>query len=226
LTALGHWIQPTPITGLVERNERIETVSSQSMTKEQEQNYEDFLEILKSHKHLGTKIFPDGSIAIAHVPHVAPVAYFHRLFAPLSIAEIETLQDELEYDFPPALVMFYNLHNGLGIYSDDLNIYGQRRNWQRTDMEAAVQQPYSIQDSNNYNWPKMASDDSLVIGSIGPDKSPITIDRLGNVFLWPNTDSPSPSRSYPDFFAFLLGEAQKLALMFNENGKAVDTQYH
>jgi hypothetical protein len=205
---------------------RLEMSLPATMTSKQQNNYTAFRDILFNHEHLGMKKFPDGSIAIGHVPHVAELAYFHRLFWPLAEPEIEALQDELEYEFPQSLRNFYQLHNGLKSFSDDLVLDGQRRDWKRSDAEAAVQQPYSIQTANTDFWPERAPPDSLVIGSIGPDRSPITINKNGQVFIWPTQESPEPSKTYPDIFELIRAEAERLALTFDENGRPIDIQYH
>jgi SMI1 / KNR4 family (SUKH-1) len=205
---------------------RLEMSLPETMTSKQQNHYKAFRDILFKHAHLGVKEFPDGSIAIGHVPHVAELAYFHRLFWPLAEPEIEALQDELEYDFPQSLKSFFLIHNGLGAFSEELNFYGQRRNWQRRDMEAAAQQPFSIQSSNIDRIPVTAAPNSLVIGSIGPDRSPITINKNGQAFIWPTQESPEPSKTYPDIFELIRAEAERLALTFDENGRPIDIKYH
>jgi hypothetical protein len=202
---------------------RLEMSLPKTMTTKQQNNYRAFRAILFKHEHLGVKKFPDGSIAIGHVPHVAELAYFHRVFWPLNDDEIQVLQNDLEYDFPESLINFFKLHNGLGTFSDDLNIDGQRRDWKRTDMEAAVQQPYSIQSANTDFWPTHAPFDSLVIGSIGPDRSPITIYKDGQAFIWPAQESPAPSKSYADIFELLRIEAERLFSMFDKGGRPIET---
>jgi hypothetical protein len=197
-----------------------------TMTAEQQNNYTIFRNILFQHKHLGVKKFADSSTAIAHVPHVAELAYFHRVYWPLKEIEIEALQDDLEYDFPQSLKSFFRIHNGLGAFSDELNIDGQRRDWKRSDIEAALQQPYSIQSANEDFWPENAPDDSLVVGSIGPERSPITIDKVGKIFIWPTQESLNPSLSYSDIFELLRVEAERLVLLFDENGRPIDVKYH
>jgi SMI1-KNR4 cell-wall len=202
-----------------------DTIPSE-LSSEQADCYGAVLKILSSHKHLGVKKFEDGSVAIGRLPQVAELAYLHRLFSPLSEEQLDALQDELEYNFPKSLRSFFLMHNGVGFFSDELNIYGQRLNWQRSNIEAALQQPYSIQSGNIDKMPKWASNDPLVIGSVGPERSPITMDKNGHVSIWKKVSSRSPATTYPEFFEFLLSEVQKLSKTVDRNGSSVEIQYH
>src|SRR5258706_14700655 len=93
---------------------------------------QDVLQILRDSRVPGRRTLPNGTELIGRVPHVAPQAWFHTIYGPLSeegIAEIERI---LEKPLPTILKRFFTLANGLNVYSDELAIYGLRSDYSRT----------------------------------------------------------------------------------------------
>lgn len=43
---------------------------------------------IESYEPLGARVLDDGARLIGHVPHVAPEAWFHQIYAPISETQI------------------------------------------------------------------------------------------------------------------------------------------
>jgi hypothetical protein len=97
-----------------------------------------------------------------HVPHVAPEAWFHFMFAPISDHEICQLENDIEIKFLDVFKDFLALANGLSIFSGSLSVYGFRNSWQRDGDDAW--QPFSIITSNTAERPADSKRSFLFVG--------------------------------------------------------------
>jgi hypothetical protein len=170
----------------------------------------------------GEQVYPDGTRRIGHIPHCAPEAYLHRLFAPLDEPSIEELQNQLDWDFPESFRRFLSLHNGVGVFSMFINVYGMRTSWTRTDPVVAAQQPFSILNPNVDRRPAEAPDDLLFIGSLGDQRDLIGMLPDGEVSLWMPKAGVVPPKQYEDVFDFLLTETKKARVLFDNRGRRKD----
>ena len=61
---------------------------------------EDIFKILKSYSSLGEETLKEGTILIGKAPHIAPMAWLHKIYPGLSTAEIGILEKELGAKIP------------------------------------------------------------------------------------------------------------------------------
>ncbi|MET4076542.1 SMI1/KNR4 family protein [Hymenobacter sp. UYCo722] len=99
-------------------------------------------------KAFGHRVLPNGTELAGHVPHRAPEAWLHELFAPLAPIELAAWEQALGASLPPALRAFYLHHNGLNLFSCTLALHGRRSGYERTGDNA--RQPFDMDDLNRY----------------------------------------------------------------------------
>lgn len=85
----------------------------------------------------------NGTILLKNVPQVAPLAYLHYLYSPLSKEQVDSLEEKFAYQLPEEIRRFFQEMNGINIFSGSLYINGLRTDLSRTT-EAVIQQPYDI----------------------------------------------------------------------------------
>ena len=99
---------------------------------------------LQRHAHLGTRSFGDGTALIGHLPRLAPHAFLHRIFGPLSDTEIRQIEERLQMQVPPSLAEFYRHFNGVMLFDTAICVYGLRRSWDRADVDAMQCNPFDV----------------------------------------------------------------------------------
>jgi hypothetical protein len=79
---------------------------------------------LKKWEGNGFQVLSNGTILLCKVPHIAPQAWFHRLYTKLPQEKIFQLENKLTNSIPEDLKDFLSNFNGLNIFSDSLSIWG------------------------------------------------------------------------------------------------------
>lgn len=100
-------------------------------------NYGQILDLLRTYDYLGKKEYSDGTALIGKAPHIAPQAWLHRIYAPLSDEQIEEMEAALPMEIPEDYIAFLKASNGLGVFQQ-MNLYGYRSNYQRSEEAAQV----------------------------------------------------------------------------------------
>ena len=179
---------------------------------------DDMFGILESYEHLGKKVLSNGTKLIGHVPHVAPEAWFHLIFAPLSECDVSRVQEELEaVAIPKQYLNLLQRCNGLSVFSDHMNIFGLRYNYARTGDD--VWQPYSIRTPNIDERPSWARQSLFIIGGYSSDGARVYLETSkGRVYKCKRTSS-KPLQEWASIEEMLLQEAKRLSLLFDSEGR-------
>jgi hypothetical protein len=90
---------------------------------------------------LGFQKFEDGTTLIGRVPHVAPEAWFHMVFAPLRQGDLENVKSGLGSlgSFP--FLSTFEQFNGFNLFSSNFFLFGRRTSYKR---DGSVFQPWDI----------------------------------------------------------------------------------
>ena len=131
------------------------------------------MEVLKKWEIKGNKIIANGTELLCPVPHIAPQAWFHVIYAGLSKEQIAQFEEKFPIPFPLKYKEFLLESNGINIFSDSLSIWGLRKTFERTG-EGALQ-PYDLL-SLNEERPKGCPNTWLFFGSYSWDGTRVMFD--------------------------------------------------
>ena len=186
------------------------------------EKYTEFIDnIVSRYKHLGSNKLVNGTELIGHVPHIAPQAHLHILFCPLNNEEIEQMTNMLGLKILPSnLIEFYSKFNGISLFSDSINIYGLRNNFNRGIED--VWQPFSILTPNKLERIKDSKKEYLYIGGYRYDGSKIYLDTISNKVYRCSRESSKPLNTWENFGIMLLSESKRIDLLFDENGRKLN----
>jgi hypothetical protein len=169
----------------------------------------------------GYRALPNGTELVGHVPHIAPQAWFHQRFAPLSELDIMALEAQLGMQLPPVLRTFYAHYNGLGLFAYELSVHGRRHTYERTG--DAVWQPFDLADLNGYGRFRRRPPQQLLLSRYRRDGAWLYLDTTtGNVYR-ENALSSQVEHEWPSFEVMLVAEVQRLVLLFDEQGRRYES---
>lgn len=175
------------------------------------------LEKLIAYSYLGEKTIGSGTILIGRAPHIAPQAWLHSFFDPLTENEIQLLEGLLTTVIPDQYKEFLMVTNGLGIFNTTISLFGMRRNYGRS--VDAVWQPFDIVIPNKNEKPPNAKINIFIIGSYDWDGSYLYIDSKTNkVHMCERGDSTS-LYEWSDFYTMLESEIKRLVSLHDKAGK-------
>jgi hypothetical protein len=137
-------------------------------------NFEPIFGIIEQAKSFGFRELENGARLYGHVPHVAPQAWLHLLFAPLSDQDVMSLEKNMGQTIPSDFREFLFVTNGIGLFSCSLSIYGKRTSYVRTG--DAAWQPFCIVTANTLERPEHIKPWQIVIGSYQSDGSKLFLD--------------------------------------------------
>lgn len=181
---------------------------------------EKVLPILEKAKTLGERVLPNGSRLICHVPHVAPEAWLHAVYAPLLERDIISLEKQIRRPIPPVFKEFLKVANGIQIFSCSMSIDGLRANFARTG--DAVWQPFSIVTPNTIERPKDAQESFFFIGGYEWDGSRLYIDSKTSKVFRSESGTAKPINEWNNFEEMLVTETIRIALLFDDQGRRID----
>jgi hypothetical protein len=174
------------------------------------------MEIIESAKSFGFRQLPNGARLYGHVPHVAPEAWLHEVFAPLSDSDIQSLDRAIGLALPADFRTFLRLANGMGLFSGSLAIDGKRTSYVRVGDDAW--QPFCIVAANVEERPRQAKPWQLIVGGYRSDGSLVSIDvRDGSAFRTKARSSKIVNQ-WSSFWTMLSSEACRLAALFDTLG--------
>lgn len=184
--------------------------------------FDKVIEVLKFWERCGIRKTQNGSLLICHVPHVALEAWLHEIYYPLSQEKISKLENQLQKGLPSELIQFYGIANGLNIFSDSLSIWGLRESYERVGDGAT--QPYDIvalNEENSWYSPK----GWLFFGGYSWDGSQMVYDLISEKQAVARVENGSTKilQEWPDFWNWLINETQRLAKLFDFEGKVLDS---
>jgi hypothetical protein len=170
---------------------------------------------------LGHKTLADGTQLFGRAPHIAPEAWLHALFPPISDYEIDQIETAVGSSIPGVFRDFLTLANGFSIFSDSLSIYGYRSNYERTP--DSVWQPFSIITPNTVERPIDASESHLFIGGYPCGTGYLLyIDERDQKVSRCSRSSARPLQQWSSFPEMVVKESSRLATFFDELGRKID----
>ena len=158
---------------------------------------------------------------MAHVPWVAPEAYFHIVFKPAPSAALADLS--LSLRLPKSIVDFLATQNGAILFSDALSIFGVHAPGQLLNRRNPLKcLPFNIEGENR-SWPPFDPDRFLGIGGYSFDGSGVCIDRNDSKIYFfkreQRTLSETSSYSWSSLENWLDSEIARLSFLFDKNGR-------
>ena len=178
--------------------------------------FAEILSIIEKAKSLGFRVLENGTQLVGAVPHVAPEAYIHKVFAPLSENQILYLEGAVLKRSIPASYKELLAHcNGLSLFSGSLSLDGYRKSYTRHGDE--VWQPFAIETPNLIERPADAERDAFFVGGYKADGSVLYI-LEGKAYRSPRR-SAKPLNEWNNFWEMLLSETRRLAELFDETGR-------
>jgi len=111
----------------------------------------------------------NGTRLSGFLPHLAPLAVLHAIYAPLSQKTISRLQKDLAMSIPTDLKTLYEHCNGFGFYYAAITVFGSVYG---QDYDINKRLPFSILNDNNpIRRPMGSPSNVLYMGSYGMDAS-------------------------------------------------------
>jgi hypothetical protein len=179
--------------------------------------------VLERWSHLGTRLTSLGVRQIGHVPHVAPQAWLHEIYWPLTDLEITGLDGTLPSPLPRQFCEFLAITNGLNLFSGALAIYGIRRTYEGIGDRAV--QPYDLALHNfPGDRPQGASPSMVMIGGYSHDGSRLFYDAS----ISSEAILRTPRRQFhiinqwDNFWTMLHDEVNRLSIMYDDKGRQID----
>lgn len=155
---------------------------------------------------------PDGTRLISPSPEIAPNAWRHILFHPISYEEIKAMESSLGHSLPEQIKRFLTHYNGASFFNRQICVWGKRRSWERNIEQSW--QPFDLVDHNRTNERPIGSPDSVIFfGSanrgddwVFADMSNPGTDQIGQT----TRELFAPIRNWPDFNNWLKTELGRL----------------
>lgn len=187
--------------------------------------YENLVNILFNWESCGIKKINtglnNGTILICKVPHVAPEAWFHEIYAPpLNENEIKHISDSVNMELPEDYIQLLREHNGINAFSDNLRVFGLRKSYVRVGDE--VYQPYDVISFNNERKQYMPNS-WFLIGNYRYDGSLIAYNLSENksTILRCDENTLNILNTWQSLYDFLNKEIHRLSVMFDEKGRLI-----
>ena len=183
--------------------------------------FDEFISILRQWETGGKRILKNGAEQICHVPHVAPAAWLHLIYAGLSNKQIKLMEKDLNQKLPKDVNSFLIKANGINIFSDSLSIFGYRSSFSRIGDEAI--QPYDL-SSENQDMRSYKPASWLGIGGYSWDGSTVFYDLSASqteVFRCERYSTIKVNR-WESIIDWLMSETKRLSGLFDSTGKKID----
>ena len=180
-------------------------------------NFSEVKEVLyKRYSHLGVKKNSDGTELIGEVPEVAPYAFLHSIYHGLSNKEILDIENLIGFQLPLAVKKMYETFNGLTLFVDTLNIYGLRKNNNRS-IESSWQ-PYDIRTYNVEERIEGATESMLFIGGYSLNGNKVYFNMKNECVYLCSKDNISPLAKWSSLEEWLTTEVNRLINLHNDKG--------
>ena len=176
------------------------------------------IRLLTAWTHLGDMTNKMGTRLIGHVPHVAPKAYLHVIFAPLSEEDNNALSEALGRPLPEQLHRFLSFANGMMIYSGSIRVMGYEKNYKFHSL-AVYDFPPSILSRNVHARMKGLSDAAVIVGFYKEDGSYVSIEEDERVVRFDAQGDGGSIQEWRDFDTWLFSEIDYLSGFFDREGK-------
>jgi len=167
---------------------------------------------------LGYELLPDGTQVFGRVPHVAPQAWLHEMYAPLTEQDIAMEEAAIRRQIPEPYRSWLLRANGLNAFSGGLVLYGRRSDYSR---RASVIQPYDLDIPNVLERLPDAHVDAFFIGSVlGGENLLFLLPSSGQVYAC-DRRSARGLTSWPSVPQLIVSAVAALGTSFDGQGRAV-----
>ncbi|MBK8186909.1 MAG: SMI1/KNR4 family protein [Cellvibrio sp.] len=150
-----------------------------------------------------------GTRLIGHCPHIAPQAYLHVLYAPLSEEELQEFRERIGRPVNHELDNFYRFVNGIMIYSGAIRVLGYVPLKRKSNTQI-YNYPSNIIIPNVSARIKGLSDGAIIIGFYQADGSYASIEENGCVVRFDAKGDGSLIQKWPSFENWLSSEVIRL----------------
>jgi SMI1 / KNR4 family (SUKH-1) len=167
----------------------------------------------------GEKQLLSGVRLICPTPHIAPEAWLHVLYPPVTIEDISRLETDLRASLPKDFRDFLLRANGLELFSNNITVWGIRGKLSRSGDKAW--QPFDLRSHNRSSDRPYGSPNSIVyFGSVGRGENRCFFEPRGPSYIVgvTNRHDYQPSNYWPDFGNWLLDGIRKMKHKFNSAG--------
>lgn len=178
------------------------------------------IQLIKPFASLGERVLNNGTQLIGSATHIAPEAWLHIVYPPLTLSDVLHLESTVGKTIPPVFCNFLQNCNGLYLFSGRLSIDGLRKSFSRSGDDAW--QPFSIFTPNIEERPKHSKPSFFFIGGYGSDGSLLYIDDSDLRVYRCTSKSAKPLSSWPSFEVMLESEALRLRELFDTHGRQID----
>lgn len=180
-------------------------------------NQDNILNSLKKWSICGEKTLQNNTLLICPTPHVAPQAWFHRIYKGISDEGTQEIEQKLNKTLPSDLTLFLKFFNGLNIFSDSLSVWGLRKSYSRSG-EASFQ-PYDLIELNKEQEGQIP-DSWILFGSYSWDGSFMIYDlsKNSNTVFRCDNDLNTIIQEWPNISTWINEEIERLSLLFDEKG--------
>ena len=185
-----------------------------------QQQFNKLLQIIEKAKSFGYQENKNGSKLYGHVPHIAPFAWFHTTYKPLSFWKIRKLEKMMNKNIQDVYKQFLKMTNGIDIFSNTLSLYGYMGIINRSDFND--RNPYNLINPNTIERIDTAPDNWFFIGSYGPNADQLFIDTSTDKIYRCERWTTNIISSWPDFWTMLFSEAKRMSKLFTNDGHLIN----
>ena len=188
--------------------------------------YKEIEELLMKYSHLGYKEveYEDGTGAklIGEAPFYGNNLPLNIIYTPISIIDIDKIEDLIGIKMPPSLQKFLNtFSNGLTFMLRAFQIYGKKHILSR---KCFRWQPMDFMMSNVYERLKNAPKDAIFIGYYGYDASRVFMTSDETVHYCARWDATT-LHTWSSLEEFLISEIERIYELYNDKGERIVPGY-
>jgi SMI1/KNR4 family protein SUKH-1 len=176
------------------------------------------LRVVEPASAFGYERLPDGTQLFGRVPHVAPLAWLHKVYAPLTTAEINRLESHLGCRVPEVYRDWLRVANGLSLFSEGLVLDGLRTDYSR---RPGVWQPYDLKLANGFERLPDADNDAFFIGSVLQAEYLLYLEKRTGTLHASSRSGAASVASWGSFAAMVKGVLALLSTVFDSQGRQV-----
>jgi hypothetical protein len=167
--------------------------------------------------------FIKGGLRLCHRPHVAPLAFLHKIFPVISANDVNYLEQQLGRPAPPAYVAFLTkVGNGAQLFGMDLFGFVDRID---RSMDGRLGQPISLRYGNEVERPNELADSDFGIGGISgwSSRGTLVMGEAGDVRLVHPVDGRDVAATWPSLDDMIQSEIARLSKLYDRGGKSLSS---
>ena len=113
----------------------------------------------------GEKRLENGTWLVSPAPEIAPKAWLHIIYKPLTLSDVNFLEEKFKKKLPVDFKTFLGQSNGLSLFGNQISIWGLRKDMARVGNEAW--QPFDLLQHNAPSEVPIGSPNNLIyFGSV------------------------------------------------------------